>query len=44
MSIAELARQIADMAERTRNNQLKPDELSGGTFTVTEHWFSRCSI
>ena len=35
MTIAELARQIADMAERTRNNQLKPDELSGGTFTVT---------
>ena len=35
MSIAELAGQIADMAERTRNNQLKPDELSGGTFTVT---------
>ena len=35
MSIAELARQIAEMAERTRNNQLKPDELSGGTFTVT---------
>jgi pyruvate dehydrogenase E2 component (dihydrolipoamide acetyltransferase) len=35
MSIAELAAQIADMAERTRNNQLKPDELSGGTFTVT---------
>ncbi len=35
ISIAELARQIADMAERTRNNQLKPDELSGGTFTVT---------
>ena len=35
MSIAELASQIADMAERTRNNQLKPDELSGGTFTVT---------
>jgi pyruvate dehydrogenase E2 component (dihydrolipoamide acetyltransferase) len=35
MSIAELARQIADMAGRTRNNQLKPDELSGGTFTVT---------
>lgn len=35
MSIAELAKQIADMADRTRNNQLKPDELSGGTFTVT---------
>ena len=35
MSISELAAQIADLAERTRNNQLKPDELSGGTFTVT---------
>lgn len=35
MSISQLAAQIADMAERTRNNQLKPDELAGGTFTVT---------
>jgi pyruvate dehydrogenase E2 component (dihydrolipoamide acetyltransferase) len=35
MSIANMAKQIADMAERTRNNQLKPDELAGGTFTVT---------
>ena len=35
MNIATMAKQIADMAERTRNNQLKPDELAGGTFTVT---------
>lgn len=35
LSIAQLAAAIADLAERTRNNQLKPDELSGGTFTVT---------
>ncbi|MEO7348696.1 MAG: 2-oxo acid dehydrogenase subunit E2 [Terrimesophilobacter sp.] len=35
MNIAELAGQIADLANRTRNNQLKPDELAGGTFTVT---------
>ncbi len=35
LSIAELAKQIADLADRTRTNQLKPDELSGGTFTVT---------
>ena len=35
MSISQIAAQIADMAERTRNNQLKPDELAGGTFTVT---------
>lgn len=34
-SIADLAKQIADLANRTRNNQLKPDELSGGTFTLT---------
>jgi len=35
MTIAQLSQVIADMAERTRNNQLKPDELSGGTFTLT---------
>ena len=35
LDIAGLAAQIADLADRTRNNQLKPDELSGGTFTLT---------
>ncbi|MBW4042443.1 MAG: 2-oxoglutarate dehydrogenase, E2 component, dihydrolipoamide succinyltransferase [Acidobacteria bacterium] len=35
MSIAELASQIADLAGRTRDNKLKPDELAGGTFTLT---------
>jgi len=35
LDIAQLAAQIADLADRTRNNQLKPDELSGGTFTLT---------
>ena len=35
LDIAGLAAQIADLAERTRNNKLKPDELSGGTFTLT---------
>ena len=35
LSIAQLAAAIADLANRTRSNQLKPDELSGGTFTVT---------
>ncbi|MDO8381509.1 MAG: 2-oxoglutarate dehydrogenase, E2 component, dihydrolipoamide succinyltransferase, partial [Microbacterium sp.] len=34
-SIAELAKDIADLAARTRDNQLKPDELAGGTFTLT---------
>lgn len=35
MNIAELSDAIADLAERTRDNKLKPDELAGGTFTVT---------
>jgi 2-oxoglutarate dehydrogenase E2 component (dihydrolipoamide succinyltransferase) len=35
LSIAQIANQIADMAARTRENKLKPDELGGGTFTVT---------
>ena len=26
---------IADLADRTRNNKISPDELSGGTFTLT---------
>ena len=35
LNLSQLALQIADMAARTRNNQLKPDELGGGTFTLT---------
>jgi 2-oxoglutarate dehydrogenase E2 component (dihydrolipoamide succinyltransferase) len=35
LSIAGLAKKIADLAERTRNNKLSPDDISGGTFTVT---------
>ncbi|MEH3068813.1 MAG: 2-oxoglutarate dehydrogenase, E2 component, dihydrolipoamide succinyltransferase [Aeromicrobium erythreum] len=35
LSIAGLARKIADAAERTRTNKIKPDELSGGTFSIT---------
>lgn len=34
-NIAGIAKDIADLAERTRTNQLSPDELAGGTFTVT---------
>ena len=35
LNIAGLARGIADLADRTRNNKIMPDELSGGTFTLT---------
>jgi 2-oxoglutarate dehydrogenase E2 component (dihydrolipoamide succinyltransferase) len=35
LSIAGLARKIADAAERTRTNKITPDELSGATFSIT---------
>jgi pyruvate dehydrogenase E2 component (dihydrolipoamide acetyltransferase) len=35
LSIAGLAHRIADLAERARTNKIKPDELTGGTFTLT---------
>ena len=35
LDLAGLASQIADLAARTRDNKLKPDELAGGTFTLT---------
>ena len=35
LSFVELARAIADVAERARTKRLKPDEASGSTFTLT---------
>jgi pyruvate dehydrogenase E2 component (dihydrolipoamide acetyltransferase) len=35
LSIAGLARKIDDLGRRTRDNNVKPDELSGATFTLT---------
>ncbi|MCR6647711.1 MAG: 2-oxoglutarate dehydrogenase, E2 component, dihydrolipoamide succinyltransferase [Cellulomonas sp.] len=35
LNLAGLSRKIADLATRTRNNKIGPDELSGATFTVT---------
>ncbi len=35
LNIAGLARKIADLASRTRSNRITPDELGGGTFTLT---------
>jgi len=34
-SLAQISHDIADLAARTRENKVGPDELSGGTFTVT---------
>ena len=35
LNLAGLARKTADLAERTRTNKVTPDELGGGTFTIT---------
>jgi pyruvate dehydrogenase E2 component (dihydrolipoamide acetyltransferase) len=35
LNLGGLARKIADLAERTRSGQVGPDELAGGTFTLT---------
>ncbi|KHO19021.1 2-oxoglutarate dehydrogenase, E2 component, dihydrolipoamide succinyltransferase [Mycolicibacterium setense] len=35
LSLGGLARAISDIAARARSGNLKPDELSGGTFTIT---------
>jgi 2-oxoglutarate dehydrogenase E2 component (dihydrolipoamide succinyltransferase) len=35
LNLAGIARKIADLAERTRTNKVSPDELGGGTFTLT---------
>ncbi|WP_258005433.1 2-oxo acid dehydrogenase subunit E2, partial [Salinibacter ruber] len=34
-NVSGLARKAANVAERARNKELQPDELQGGTFTVT---------
>ncbi len=40
LSLAGLARLVNDLAARARNGQLTPDEVQGGTFTITNHGVS----
>jgi 2-oxoglutarate dehydrogenase E2 component (dihydrolipoamide succinyltransferase) len=35
MSLTQIAEGIQDLASRARNNRLKPDDLSGGTYTLS---------
>jgi 2-oxoglutarate dehydrogenase E2 component (dihydrolipoamide succinyltransferase) len=37
LSLLGLARTINDLAERARTRRLQPDEVKGGTFTITNH-------
>ena len=36
-SLLELARAVNDLAERARTKRLTPEEVQGGTFTLTNH-------
>jgi len=35
LNLVGLTKQVNDLANRARNNKLRPDEIQGGTFTVT---------
>jgi 2-oxoglutarate dehydrogenase E2 component (dihydrolipoamide succinyltransferase) len=35
MNLAGLTKSVNDLANRARNNKLQPDEISGGTYTIT---------
>ncbi|MFM8322767.1 MAG: 2-oxo acid dehydrogenase subunit E2, partial [Chloroflexota bacterium] len=40
LSLQGIARAVNDLANRARARQLKPDEVQGGTFTITNHGIS----
>jgi 2-oxoglutarate dehydrogenase E2 component (dihydrolipoamide succinyltransferase) len=40
LNLLGLARTVNDLADRARRKQLKPDEVQGGTFTITNHGIS----
>jgi 2-oxoglutarate dehydrogenase E2 component (dihydrolipoamide succinyltransferase) len=40
LSLLGLARAVNDLAQRARTRQLKPEEVKGGTFTITNHGIS----
>jgi 2-oxoglutarate dehydrogenase E2 component (dihydrolipoamide succinyltransferase) len=40
LSLLAIARSVNDLAERARGRELQPDEVQGGTFTITNHGVS----
>ncbi len=40
MSLLAIAKAVNDLSERARNHKLVPDEVQGGTFTITNHGVS----
>jgi pyruvate/2-oxoglutarate dehydrogenase complex dihydrolipoamide acyltransferase (E2) component len=41
LSLLAMARSVNDLAQRARAKKLQPDEVKGGTFTLTNHGVSR---
>jgi pyruvate/2-oxoglutarate dehydrogenase complex dihydrolipoamide acyltransferase (E2) component len=35
--LLQLGREVADLSQRARTKQLRPEEVQGGTFTITNH-------
>jgi 2-oxoglutarate dehydrogenase E2 component (dihydrolipoamide succinyltransferase) len=40
LSLAEIATKLTDLTERARTNSLKPEDIRGGTFTISNHGVS----
>lgn len=40
LPLLQMARRLNDLTERARNNQLKPADVQGGTFTISNHGVS----
>jgi 2-oxoglutarate dehydrogenase E2 component (dihydrolipoamide succinyltransferase) len=40
LSLKQIAARLADLTERARKNQLKPADVQGGTFTISNHGVS----
>jgi 2-oxoglutarate dehydrogenase E2 component (dihydrolipoamide succinyltransferase) len=40
LNLIGIARKVNDLAQRARNNQLKPEEVKGGTISITNHGVS----
>jgi 2-oxoglutarate dehydrogenase E2 component (dihydrolipoamide succinyltransferase) len=40
LSLLDTAKQLTDLTERARKNQLKPADVQGGTFTISNHGVS----
>ena len=43
LNMGGIARRISEVASRTRENKITPDELGGGTFTI-KYWITWCAI